>query len=861
MSCVKNGTNAPRQEHKVPEKAVSKSVLTCRTYVYIDEPEKPLCKIGQEIRIGRQQKCVAVLFIITMDTNTINETTTITDVTSTTTFLETGSREAASYETNTSKGDYALREQALKDFFSKPIGMVYGNWDVTKLEGYDIAAIVPSQQLLSNAMWGEKWSGYRLMRGTAVVRLELNCEPFQQGLLRMWWSPNLNGIQTLSHARNMAGKFMFPGITVDARNSSAELRVPFVAPYDWWDSKNDDFNWGTIYVTVFSPLLVGTGTQNASFSVYLSFEDFELAAPVRPQMEMATLEEPVVLTNCELQMEKSRFSSGLNKEHVALNERPISSALSLAAKAADSLAGIPQLAPAMTPSAWAMRAAAGLASSLGWSKAPNLEPPKVFTNYFDPFMATPDGVCNIPVIGLSADRKVEITDKLTFRDEDEMSFNFLKKQWGYVDKYQWNVSNLVDDSLYLKDLCPDAMKFSDSVAYAGKTALYGVGPPAYYLSKAFSVWRGSIRVRIRFAKTDYHTGRLMVTWTPGSSTFTTPNVGDSSYSMREIVDLSNCSSIELELPYLLADNYVPVNIPSGRLSVKVLNPLRAPGTCEQSIKMIIEMCGGDDFELQVPTAATPLIPFYPQMETGTISENKVVAASRLDECGPYNVERSKFCIGDHFTSVKQILSRNNRILATAAAGAGVAQINPWFSSITTIDIGTGALTGATYGGDIVSYIFCMYGYFRGDARFVFYQTASNNLEVAVKAVATPCAFTTRYSIENGTQYNNVTPSIAWRTISGGVPVSLSSGPCSELILNNKLGTYGCVVPYSSRGYGSRVVIQNSDTVPPNDKSNPLQYLQLTSSQALGNTVTYRSFADNFQLSMYIGCPPVLEGYA
>ena len=284
---------------------------------------------------------------------------------------------------------------------------------------------------------------------------------------------------------------------------------------------------------------------------------------------------------------------------------------------------------------------------------------------------------------------------MTIRSEDEMSFNFLKSQYGYIDTYQWNTTNIAGDSLYPATLCPAMMKYTDTRVYNAKTAVFGVGPPAYYLSKCFSLWRGAIKVRITFAKTDFHTGRVMITWTPGTGGFTSPTVSSSTYSMREIVDLSNSSCIELELPYLVADNYLPVATPSGLLSVRVLNPLRAPATCETAIKFVIEVAGGSDFELQVPTSTVSLLPFYPQMESVMTGEVKKVEAGELNASSALSVEKSRYCIGEHFTSLKQLLSRNsvnnNSVVVAGSNHIGVQQLANQLNNIlgtygTTIDL-------------------------------------------------------------------------------------------------------------------------------------------------------------------------------
>ncbi len=48
---------------------------------------------------------------------------------------------------------------------------------------------------------------------------------------------------------------------------------------------------------------------------------------------------------------------------------------------------------------------------------------------------------------------------------------------------------------------------------------------------------------------------------------------------------------------------------------------------------------------------------------------------------------------------------------------------------------------------------------------------------------------------------------------------------------------------------------------PADISQPLHALSIYSKGNLGTYALYRSFADDFQLSYFLGCPPVAYGYA
>jgi hypothetical protein len=101
---------------------------------------------------------------------------------------------------------------------------------------------------------------------------------------------------------------------------------------------------------------------------------------------------------------------------------------------------------------------------------------------------------------------------------------------------------------------------------------------------------------------------LLVAFTPGTSVSTTASITSSAYSLRTIVDIRTEDVVTFELPYLCFSDYLATNLDgsgsySGVLDIMVLNSLRAPESCSQSVKMQVFFSPGSDFELAAPGTA------------------------------------------------------------------------------------------------------------------------------------------------------------------------------------------------------------------------------------------------------------------
>lgn len=787
----------------------------------------------------------------------------------TTTFADDGVTNEKSYTTSVTKDRLVVEDQGLASFFAKPAVIKQALWSTATAQGGNLHFFSPYTAMTAVVPWTDKLRGYALLRGTAVIRVQINANPFQQGKLLISWMPLLTaldsvGTTTYMQYLNLESKRMKPCVELDCSETSAILRIPYISPTSWIDVRTGDYSWGRISIDVLSPLVVGAaGTTTVEYSVFLHFEDVEFAAPLYPQMNS--------------KIKPKKFSGrSLNREEAKMETGPISAALALTSKVAGGLGAIPMLTPVMEPLSWVANAASGVAGAFGWAKPDNHGAATLMSQQYNPNMASADGLDMCYKLGLNEDHGVTLSNGDTIRDSDETSWAFLRTVETIVGVttsslaanylpvgVTWAATDAAGTTLLSEYIGPQSGTYTQRLKTDGlKVATYQIGPPIYYFSHMFNFWRGSICVKLKFVKTQFHTGRLMIIWTPGRGVLTTPSIADSTYSIRQILDVRDGNETCIQLPWLLPYNYVEVGQTYGKLDVIVLNPLRAPETVSQSVQILKYVSGGDDFEFAVPgyNGADPgnIAPgvFTPEMNTGGSDEvikEEVIGGAKEASYSSKEMEES---IGEAFLSVKQLLNRYTPWYALAKTQATVMQFYPWYSSAVSQTIA--GLTVPETGGDAFNWISPMYLFYRGNAR------------VSV-TTHQPTALT------NGTEWSpsNIIVTGTWYTgpVTGdpqgpSTILGVSESGSYNYILDSPLSGNGIVVasagtgvtswqvPYSTR-YKTSLNTTMRTSVITSDVTRARGALVLSSHALSTDYVAYRSFDDNFHLSFFLGCPPVV----
>lgn len=741
----------------------------------------------------------------------------------------------------------------MKDFLAKPQLIYNSTWTTSDTDNLLLYNFSIANLIETTTYWANKVQGYNLYRGTAVITLIMNANPFQQGKLLLHFLPFSanSGTDFSLHSTLKSSKRMQPCVELDCRDSGAVLKIPYITPYNFYNRASASGDWGNVYLSVFAKLKSGAaGETDVGYSIYMHFDDFELAAPILPQSNVSR--------------RKYAAKTISRDEHSVLSGGMISKGLGLAAVVADSVSTIPQLTPVLKPASWVFRGLECLASHFGWSKA-NIEQLTVpVMRSQNRCAAVSDGVDSSVPLGMINTNKTTVSVCNSITDEDEMSIDFLKKVSTVIATKTWNTTDANGTTLLTQEIDPFQLKETSTKVVSTHTMTYAVGPPIYYLSNIFASYRGSIKLTFKFAKTEFHSGRLQVVYTPLPTTFitTTPTITNSTLALREIIDLRNGNEFSLHIPYLAQSNYVPSGTVMGVIYVTVLNELRCPETVAQSVDYLIYASGGDDFEYQglcndgladfTTTFQNVVRVFSPQMDVKEILDkpigNSVIKA--------HDFEFAQQSFGETFTSVKQLAQRmsfvyfNSTSVGTSSSNVG---FYPFTTGVLTLNSGTGAMSSPNVGGDMFSFLANMYRFYHGGMIVQYLGGNTGDVSASLYRVNTgstqleliPQSFGSR----GGNTWNNLTT----KTMKCGVFTSDGAVAMNAFEIPYYCNCK-CSPVYNALAADSKVVTSSYQF--------PSHGIEFSGSSAttIASYSLMRAGRDDFQFSYFIGCPPVALSY-
>ncbi len=719
---------------------------------------------------------------------------------------------------------YRTEMTNIKDMLAKDYYVSTYTW--TNSSANTTLVSVDPVTVISTSVFANKLAGFNLLRCKMHLTIKINASPFQQGALIIRYLPSTDayGANWLAtRTINLTTKTQQPSIIMLANQTSAELIIPFISPADYYDILNSPYNMGKFYIDVMSPLLTGlSGVDTVDITTYIRFTELELSAPMVP-------------------------NSMSSKEASAVSSTgSISKGLRVAAKVAHTLSAIPSLAQYTAPTAWALDRAAGVASHFGYAH-PQMDQPlmPVATHGFRD-MATSDGVDGAYKLAVLRQNEVKVLKDVTPRTEDEMSMRWLLSREAYLQSLTWTTSTSQGASLYGTFVSPSTLYAADAYASGAKTATYHTGPPVWYLSPLFRFCRGSLKLRLQFIKTQFHTGRLEIIWQPTYDGASTPT--DTTLCLREVVDIRFADEVDLLLPYILPFNYQTTLESVGRIQIKVLNELRAPETVSATINVLMFWSAGPDFEFAAPINNTTNV--YPPLMVGNSDPlpTEVIGGEYIP---PPTLQYSQRSVGEYITSVKQLTNRNCAFSVTNSPTWTGLTICPWFFGLASTTSGT--VVGTSPGGDCISYIGLMYGMFRGSMNVTVHSTtfvASNAVRAYLQAPVT--AFIG--SNPNSGLQPGLT-NVAWTT-----PGSRDQFQSGIFLLNGQQNVATATVPYYNQTRASLVCFSITNAMSDVDSSVPNIGITFDTAGS-ANAAAYRSTADDFQFSYFLGCPPILYSLA
>jgi hypothetical protein len=710
----------------------------------------------------------------------------------------------------------------------------FATTDTTYIADYSFPNV-----LLSKLKNSARLNGVTFMRADVEVEIKVNATKFQAGRYILAFVP-LGGVGSITdpgstptnlwwkaHLANLQAVTSLPHVEIDlSTQTSAKLDIPFTAFQNFFTTQaTTNRTFARLVLYCYSPLLAGSGSTIAQVAIWARFKNIHLSG------------------NAVLQ-------SAISKKELKQKDGPISSVTTKVEKTANALGVVPLLAPAARIVGWAAALAGDVARIWGYSKpTDNSVPTRMFRQAIS-YMPQADGVFTGKKLSLFSDQAVTINSDRARTKVDEMSFDFLKSIPVWFRTIAWPNTATAGTVLTYIDMVPNGFSVNIGKGFTE--------PPFATLLRSFLYWRGSLVIKIKLVKTEFHSGRLQFSFQPWSFTLpnqpTTLTLEQTDNLYRHIVDIRETNEVEFCVPFISEYNYLSRGVTMGRVWVHVVNELIAPSTVPSSVPLLFEVSAGEDFEFVAPVQDTDIESAQYQPYVPAVTQSNVMKIL-CKELGVGNMTPGVALesVGEKVVSLRTLLKRAHQMVTVANGGVRMI-LAPFNVAVVTqntdnttalLRAGTGAVS---YSGDIFDYWNMCYLFSSGNMRVYFAnddptKLTGNATMILAKSVLDRCPVTvdslpfdgTMKPVDFATQnidgmYNVEVPSY----ITGGVRNNIA-----QMVGSTAGISAGQHFPLS--GMSPTAVVLKLPALADNTLSGPV----------------YRSAADDYNMSRFCGIVPIV----
>jgi len=415
-------------------------------------------------------------------------------------------------------------------------------------------------------------------RGKMRVKIQIQSQMFQQGLLIVYFAPALYGtdVQDIvgTPTAQTAGMHAF---LPAGSTRNLIMDIPFVSPLSRlrWDRRGEELNnIGTLQIRVFNVLRTGSaatgGGLTAKVSVFGSFpeSDFQVLRP---------------------------FGAADEDDVVVQPEGGAVSALNLLRTVDYRVSAGPRFARVSL---------AGSADAL-FAPGPVLDRPNYGANPLQfvrkalPDIATLSNVDQMTVLDAYPDQQTHYDPREFGTALDEMDLKYLWTKFTFLNRVGWADTDVPGTILYTGTLtpCPASLDVAVGDSFTPTLVEFSTLP--------FRLWRGSLRLQITFVASRIITGRVAVcTHYGGDGLGADLNEAMSQYA--HIIDLAadNMTHV-VEFPWRSAREmlYVPTagvanegeSHSMGSFTIRVVNPLKSMESASSIVEFNLFWSAGDDY--------------------------------------------------------------------------------------------------------------------------------------------------------------------------------------------------------------------------------------------------------------------------
>jgi len=493
-----------------------------------------------------------------------------------------------------------MKESSLKDFLSRPVRIGTLTWNESDFPG-NLLTINPWQLFFNNTYVKNKIANFAFVRCNLKVKVLINASPFYYGAMIAAYQP-LPTLTPSTIAVDITQNYLIPLSQrphlwiYPANSEGGEMTLPFFFQKNWLNTQlsQDFIDMGKLEFISYTALQSANGVSSAgvTMQIYAWAEDVELSGP-----------------SVGLTMQTDEYPSGI-----------VSGPASAIAAAAGKLKDTPGIGRFATAAQIGASAVSRISSMFGFSNPPVIEDIRSYRP--SPFPQMANSEVRFPGEKLTLDPKNELTidpSTVGLPSEDELSIRSLVQRESFLTQVGWVGTDAPDKILFSTNVTPCLFA---ALSQTQQTAFYAT--PQAWISRMFRNWRGDIIFRFKFICTQYHKGRVRISWDPlgnsGANLFNT--VDTANVVQTAVVDLGKDTDVEFRVPYHQALPWLVTeqawststvqwsisatptwtldpNKMNGALTVRVQTGLTGP-TSTSNITMMVFVKGAENLEFANP---------------------------------------------------------------------------------------------------------------------------------------------------------------------------------------------------------------------------------------------------------------------
>lgn len=535
----------------------------------------------------------------------------------------------------------------LADFLSRPVPIANFDWaesdSVGTLRAYD-----PWYLFFNDARIKRKLDNFAFIQCDLKVKVMINASPFYYGAMLMNYIP-LPSLTPSTIKLGVANEHLIPHSQrphlwiYPQNNEAGEMVLPYFNYRNWLtiNTSSDFTGMGQLQFRNYTLLRSANAALGAgvSVTVYAWAENIKLSGPT---------------VSLALQS-KDEYGEGV-----------ISKPASAVAYVASKLTDLPIIGPFARATTIGASAISSIASIFGFTNVPVIADTMPYRSTPFPQFSSPD--ISYPVEKLTLDPKNELSIDprvAGLPGEDELVIANLVKKESYLTSFAWSTTDTTSTILFTSVVTPNAFDTTGGT----NPKLYLT--PMAWVGAMFQAWRGDIIFKFTFVASQYHKGRVRISYDPVGNIIADPD--STSVVFTEVVDLSKDTEVEIRVPYqqaiawLLYGDVSFFNTPpyslsaspghlynpsyhNGTIMVRVLNKLSAPVTLS-TINCLVSVRGADNLEFANPRDISDRLTTY---EVQSSDEVITIGAPRTPDDNRYLVNW-----GEAIVSLRQILRRSS----------------------------------------------------------------------------------------------------------------------------------------------------------------------------------------------------------